>query len=127
MPTKSRKCPRAKKDMIVWKKAFYNQGMYRNRCLIKLRIKKGALVRLHNGVVLANRKCRAEAAYVIGTYSLLGRKLRKAEAYSSYDFSFTYKNKTKVKPRYKFNKHNRVCGSGIHFFRDKEDARNYIV
>lgn len=131
MKKKSRKCPKAAKDMVVWKKARlpFRDAYTHRYCLVKLKIKKGTLVWLRDPKLLFrnDRKCRAESAYVMGICSVKGKlyKNKSIVAHSGWDSSFLYEAKTTVVPVERFHKGPKVCASGIHFFLKKADAIHY--
>lgn len=128
MKKKSRKCPKATKDMVVWKKAQFLEGAG-GYCLVKLKIKKGTLVRLRssNAGCINDRKCRAASAYIMGVYSMKGRLYKNKVANSGWDRCFLYIAKTTVVPVERFHKGPGVCESGIHFFLKKNDAEKYTL
>ena len=49
------------------------------------------------------------------------------DCYSMYNRKFKYKKGQEVTPKHKFNDDTTVeCTSGIHFFKDKDEAKNYL-
>jgi hypothetical protein len=98
-------------DIIGWKKC--QEGV-----IVKLLIPAGAK-RSH----AFGRKCRAEYAEVLKLYKAKGKK----EATSVYDSDFKYKIGETVKPTEAWNEDfTNECGSGIHFFINREEAENHV-
>ncbi len=97
-------------DIIGWKKC--QEGV-----IVKLLIPAGAK-RSH----AFGRKCRAEYAEVLKLYKAKGKK----EATSVYDSDFKYKIGETVKPTEAWDEDfTNECGSGIHFFINREEAENH--
>ena len=46
---------------------------------------------------------------------------------SNYDYDFIYRPASIVQPKYKFDMDLGVCSSGIHFFLEYNDAKNYYL
>lgn len=94
------------KSIIGWKKCM-------NDIIVKLEIPKGAIVFCING-----KKCRTNKAKVLSIS-------RDRIARSIHDNSFTYKVGKEIEIK-DFNlMYNIECGSGIHFFKYKKDAKKY--
>ena len=96
-----------KKPMIGYKKCRYN-------IIVTLKIPKGSIVFSIN-----NDKCRTNKAKVIDIEGAA------VEAVSGYDPKFVYRRGKTIYPDDFDCRYNRECGSGIHFFRTKEEAEKY--
>jgi hypothetical protein len=104
--------------LVVWKKAFPARP-FRVHVLLKLE------VRGKRTATPIGRKCRAEAAKVLGVYSLEGGKLRTKTARSMHDVGFFYTVGKVVRVK-DYDDDIRVeCTRGIHFFQTFEEARDY--
>ena len=85
--------------------------------IVKLKIPKGAIVFSIN-----NHKCRTNIARVI---SIDGSKEKGLKIESNYDGNFVYEVGRLLSVK-EFNlMYNIECASGIHFFMNEEDAREY--
>ena len=72
------------------------------------------------------RKCRADKAVVLEIQDMAGEALEGVVARSSYDPLFTYEVGKTVEPREPFDDCRwNECGSGIHFFINRQEAVNY--
>ena len=72
------------------------------------------------------RKCRADKAVVLEIQDMAGEALEGVVARSSYDPLFTYEVGKTVEPREPFDGCRwNECGSGIHFFINRQEAVNY--
>ena len=97
------------KEIVGYKKCKNN--------IVKLKIPKGAIVFSIN-----NHKCRTNIARVI---SIDGSKEKGLKVESNYDGNFVYEVGRVVAVK-EFNlMYNIECASGIHFFMNGEDAREY--
>ena len=94
----------AEKDTVVYKKM-------KNGAVIELLLKKGTRFQISK-----SKKARAEFLYAIND----------VDYNSSYDKDFKKTNKSgeKIEPDF-FDKKYEECSNGIHFFFEKEDAKNY--
>lgn len=93
-------------SIIGWKKCVGN-------IIVELEIPKGAKVFCING-----DKCRTNKAKVVSiSYGNI--------AESFYDISFTYEVGKEIEIKDFNPNYNVECGSGIHFFKNKEDAKFY--
>lgn len=73
----------------------------------------------------AERKCRCDKAKVVSISALDGSAIECNEAYSWYDPSFVYRiGETVFVPNFDENRWN-VCGAGIHFFINRQEAVDY--
>lgn len=75
------------------------------------------------------RKCRASRAKVIAAETIRGGPIPDGVTFvSEFDIEFTYEvGKTHAPRDAPFNPDERaVCGSGIHFFRTKREAEEYV-
>lgn len=105
------------KKLIGWKKCF-SHGV---RVLVKLEIPKGAIVFSIN-----NNKCRTNVAKVLNITSLNGKE-KFDTARSTFDRMFQYKvGETVVEPNFNCQ-YNVECASGIHFFKTKAEAKQYML
>lgn len=104
-------------SFIGWKKALTNDH---NQVIIKLRIPENAKR------VCASHKCRASEVEVLGFETLEGEKLPDdTKVFSWWSNAYCYKIGM-AKPQYAFDLNPQIeCGSGIHFFLDREAAVNY--
>lgn len=93
-------------NIIGWKKCEDN-------IIVELEIPKGAVVFSINGC-----KCRTNRCKVLSISD-------GDTAYSTYDPSFTYKVGKEIEVEHFNLIYNVECGSGIHFFKNKEDAEFY--
>lgn len=118
-------------DMIVWKKAFNTKIKYNNyrepyyeHVIIKLKIPKDA------SVVFTPSKCRASRAIVLGFYPCaFGGEVYPLDitsAMSWYDHAFRYNLGEEIVPDCFNSNWRRTCSHGIHFFRNFDDAVNYV-
>lgn len=98
-----------KESMIGYKKCRFG-------IIVKLVIPKGAIVFSIN-----NFKCRTNRAKVIEISN--GENI----AYSNYNHSFTYKLRKEIEIEDFDLAYNVECASGIHFFKTREEAENYIT
>ena len=72
------------------------------------------------------RKCRADKAVVLEIQDLAGEALEGVVARSIFDSLFTYEVGKTVEPREPFDGCRwNECGSGIHFFINRQEAVNY--
>lgn len=128
------------KPMIGYKKAYISHGRYRScwsgdyelwypdRVIIKLEIPKGA----HVVAVGRPYKHRANRAKVLSiTYldgSPLSKKDKKKKVYAVHTRlnkrPFLYRNKQVIKIG-NFDKSDKTCSTGIHFFRSRQKAVDY--
>jgi hypothetical protein len=116
-------------DMIGWKKALIigaNFGIIGYEyVIVKLKIPKDATV------LFTPRKCRSNRAIVLGFYPCLyhGEELSKLDitsAMSWYDQSFTYNLGEEITPDYFDCDWRKTCSHGINFFRNFDEAVNYV-
>ena len=120
------------KDMIVWKKALtVTDPEHKRRTLytyepviVKLKIPKDA------EVLVTPTKCRANRAIVLGFYPCaLGREeyeLDMTSAMSWYDHSYKYHLGDELHPDYFDRNWRKTCSHGIHFFRNFDEAVQYV-
>lgn len=118
-------------DMIVWKKALNTKIKFNNYkepyyeyVIVKLKIPKDA------SVVFTPSKCRANRAIVIGFYPCAygGERyeLNLTSAMSWYNHSYRYNLGEEITPD-SFNPDwRKTCSNGIHFFRNFNEAVNYV-
>ena len=105
------------KKLIGWKKCF-SHGV---RVLVKLEIPKGAIVFSIN-----NNKCRTNVAKVLEITSLNGKEKFNI-ASSTFDRLFKYRvGETVVEPNFNCQ-YNEECAKGIHFFKTKKEAKQYML
>ena len=95
-----------KEPMIGYKKCRYG-------VIVTLKIPKGAIVFSIN-----NGKCRTNTAEVIDVEGI-------NEAVSVHDPTFVYRKGETIYPDGFDCRYNQECGAGIHFFRTKEEAKDY--
>jgi hypothetical protein len=101
---------------IGWKKAEY----YYKEVIVKLRIPASA-----KRSSSTTRKCRCSKAKVLEIYDLDGTIAEERSCYSSYDLNFNYKvGKTVTVADFDENRWNE-CSTGIHFFMNRQEAKNY--
>jgi hypothetical protein len=118
-----------KAAITVYKKTFFfAPGVYGYRSITILRLPKGAVVYTGQD---RDGKMRVNKARVIKTVSLseidglsTGHEI-KSEAHSHYCTGFKYRKGELVVPLCGFSMRNSTCGSGIHFFLSRKDARDY--
>ena len=118
-------------DMIVWKKVLvekikYNdyRDPYYEHVIVKLKIPKDA------AVLFTPTKCRANRAIVLGFYPCAyGGELYELDitsAMSWYDHSFKYNLGDELHPDHFDRDWRRTCSHGIHFFRNFDEAVQYL-
>ena len=108
-------------SFIGWKKCR-NHGTNNDDVIVKLEIPEDALRSSAVG-----RKCRASKAIVLEIQDIEGNKID-SKAYSTYEREqdFEYIAGEIVEPREPFNENRyEECGSGIHFFIDRQEAVDY--
>lgn len=108
-------------SFIGWKKALTTDPTGRqHEVIVKLRIPENA------ERVCASHKCRASEVEVLGFETLDGEKLPDdTKVFSWWSNSYCYKIGM-AKPQYAIDPNPQIeCGSGIHFFLDREAAVNY--
>lgn len=108
-------------SFIGWKKALTADSLgEQHEVIVKLRIPENA------ERVCASHKCRASEVEVLGFETLEGEKLPdNTNVFSWWNSYYRYKIGI-AKPMYEFDHNPQVeCGSGIHFFLDREAAVNY--
>lgn len=121
------------RNRIVYKKVYIREKnqvrTVRDRCdiIATLRIPKGAWVResidrVGNISILHLRKNRASKAKVLKLEQ--NNKLIN-KAHSGYNQRFIYQVGRIVVPKRAFNTRDIHCASGIHFFKHRQDAKNY--
>lgn len=122
--------PSRDEDMIVWKKTIvprtkvnFDSSFY-EYVVVKLKIPKDA------AVLFTPTKCRANRAIVLGFYPCAyggeEYELDITSAMSWYDHSFKYNLGEEIFPDC-FNPDWRItCSNGIHFFRNFDEAVNYV-
>lgn len=93
-----------------WKKCADDSHV---EVMVELEIPKWSVVFCING-----NKCRTNRARVLSIS-------RGDVAHSTYDFSFTYEVGQEIVIDDFDMSYNVECASGIHFFKDREDAENY--
>lgn len=101
-----------KEPMVGYKKCWRGT----KAVIVTLLIPKGAIVFSING-----NKCRTNVAKVIDIDDGL------EEAVSGYDKKFIYHKGKKVSPDHFDCAYNVECGGGIHFFRTREEAEDYMT
>lgn len=69
-------------------------------------------------------KLRADRAKVLNITSI-SKKTAHMLACSDYDPTYTYKPRTMIRPKLKFDLRFKTCASGIHFFMKRTTAVNY--
>jgi hypothetical protein len=115
------------KPMHVFKRVHNGENWV--RAIANLIIPAGALIYVapsafYMGQSADSRKMRASEAFV---HSLAtqrtGRMLQ--QAHSGYSCDFTYNVGATVKPELRFSKRAAQCDSGIHFFVNLADAKNW--
>lgn len=110
-------------SFIGWKKALTADSTGKqDEVIVKLRIPENAQR------VCASHKCRASEVEVLGFETLEGEKLPDdTVVFSWWNSYYIYKIGT-AKPMYAFDSNPQIeCGSGIHFFLDREAAVNYLL
>ena len=118
-------------DMIVWKKAFNTKIKYDvyhvphyEYVIVKLKIPKDA------AVLFTPSKCRASRAIVLGFYPCAyggeEYELDMTSAMSWYDRSFRYNLGEEISPDDFDRNWRKTCSHGIHFFRNFNEAVNYV-
>ena len=118
-------------DMIVWKKVLVEKFKYNNykepcyeHVIVKLKIPKDT------SVVFTPSKCRASRAIVLGFYPCAyggeAYELDMTSAMSWYDHSFKYNLGEEISPDCFDPDWRRTCGHGIHFFRNFDEAVQYV-
>ena len=109
-------CP-DKGAFVAWKQCNASGGMV----IVKLLIPEDAKRSSGTG-----RKCRADKAVVLEIQDIAGEALEGVVARSGYDPLFTYEVGKTVEPREQFDDCRwNECGSGIHFFINRQEAVNY--
>ena len=102
---------------VAWKKC----NMSDSSVIVKLLIPEDAKRSSGTG-----RKCRADKAVVLEIQDIDGEALEGVAARSLYDSLFTYEVGKTVEPREPFDGCRwNECGSGIHFFINRQEAVNY--
>ena len=102
---------------VAWKQCNTSGGMV----IVKLLIPEDAKRSSGTG-----RKCRADKAVVLEIQDMDGEALEGVVARSGYDPLFTYEIGKTVEPREPFDDCRwNECGSGIHFFINRQEAVNY--
>ena len=118
-------------DMIVWKKVLVEKIKHNNykepyyeHVIVKLKIPKDA------AVLFTPSKCRASRAIVLGFYPCAyggeEYELDMTSAMSWYDRSFRYNLGEEISPDDFDCTWRKTCGHGIHFFRNFDEAVNYV-
>ena len=119
------------KDMIVWKKALnlkvkfnnYKEPYYEH-VIVKLKIPKDAAILFTPG------KCRANRAIVLGFYPCAyggeAYELDMTSAMAWYDHAYRYNLGEEVLPDCFDHDWRKTCSHGIHFFRNFDEAVNYV-
>ena len=114
-------------EFIGWKKALAGNrnDCASEECIVKLLIPESA--KRSSGT---ERKCRCDKAYVLEVQTLDGTPMDASNiiVHSFYDFSFHYKVGETVSPDEKeaFDTDRWLtCGSGIHFFINRQEAVEY--
>ena len=118
-------------DMIVWKKVLvekikYNdyKEPYYEHVIVKLKIPKDA------SVLFTPSKCRASRAIVLGFYPCAyggeAYELDMTSAISWYNHSFKYNLGEEIVPDYFNSDWRKTCSHGIHFFRNFDEAVQYV-
>lgn len=119
-------------DMIVWKKALvpkikynnYYKEQYHEHVIVMLKIPKDA------AVVFTPSKCRASRAIVLGFYPCAyggeAHELDMISAMSWYDHSYKYNFGEEIIPDCFDRNWRKTCSHGIHFFRNFDEAVQYI-
>ena len=118
-------------DMIVWKKVLVEKIKYNNyrepyceHVIVKLKIPKDA------SVVFTPSKCRASRAIVLGFYPCAyggeAYELAMTSAISWYNNSFKYNLGEEIFPDCFNPDWRKTCSNGIHFFRNFDEAVNYV-
>lgn len=119
-----------KKDLKVFKSihctAPRNSSRYMNKAIASLLIKKGSVIhaKLEYLNDTANRKCRADSAYIQKMYDFYDDK-EITVGFSGWDSSFRYNTGKTVRPVGGFSYRPFICETGIHFFLQLQDALNY--
>lgn len=109
-------------EIIGYKKAIGTFGLSLEECIIKLRITEDALRSKAFG-----KKCRCNKAYVEEIYACNGPDVLITEAFSSRDRDFIYRIGEWVSVD-NFDTCPWIeCSTGIHFFENEEDAKNYVL
>jgi hypothetical protein len=120
-------------DMIVWKKALktelkrhgsrFNPEFY-EPVIVKLKIPKDA------SVLFTPKKCRASRAIVLGFYPCAyggeEYELDITSAMAWYDHSFKYNLGEEITPDCFDHDWRNTCSHGINFFRNFDEAVNYV-
>ena len=122
-------------DMIVWKKAFnpllkhhdfsiFDSGYYHEPVIIKLKIPKDA------AILFTPNKCRANRAIVLGFYPCAyggdAYELDMTSAMSWYNHSYIYNRGEEITPDCFDPDWRKTCSHGIHFFRNFDEAVQYV-
>ena len=118
-------------DMIVWKKAFNTKIKYDvyhvphyEYVIVKLKIPKDA------AVLFTPSECRASRAIVLGFYPCAyggeTYELDMTSAMSWYDHSFKYNLGEEISPDCFDRNWRKTCSHGIHFFRNFDEAVQYV-
>ena len=120
---KTKQCPKipmaypSEGSFIAWKKCFADE----KEVIVKLKIPDDA-----ERSSATCSKCRASKAEVLEIQTLDGEKLTNVTAHSRWDPKFIYIPGTIVSPEKRFCKDRfELCGSGIHFFLDRQEAVDY--
>lgn len=116
-------------SFVAWKKAIWKKDLNKKEeVLIKLQIPAKAKRSSGTG-----RKCRASAVKVLGFYDMNDNKLPDditVRAWYRDDFIYTVGKTVKSlslgKPEFNTNRWDE-CSSGIHFFMNKQEAKDYPV
>ena len=118
-------------DMIVWKKVLVEKIKHNNykepyyeHVIVKLKIPKDA------AVLFTPSKCRASRAIVLGFYPCAyggeTYELDMTSAMSWYDHSFKYNLGEEISPDCFDRNWRKTCSHGIHFFRNFDEAVDYV-
>lgn len=124
------------RDRIVFKKVYgpprKNNSGYSiapHELVAVLRIPKGTLMRIPHLDLFSeyqrrSMKHRAARAKVLRIENMRGEKWKHV-AYSRWSSSFEYRVGRIVRPTRGFSRGEQACASGIHFFFNKTQARNW--
>lgn len=124
--------------IVAWKHARLAANRT-ERVLVKLLIPLRAAIRCNGAAIgadslaevnsnglwplLHGHKCRAEAALVLGRFSMEGKRLAKdVKVTSHYAETFEYREGAWVKPEGGFNQSMEECEAGIHFYTTRRVA-----
>lgn len=109
-------------QFVAWKKCFTRNEHGTQYCIVKLLIPKDA--KRSSGTT---RKCRASKAKVLEFQTLEGHMLAgNIKVVSLFNTAFQYRVGHIVEPEYAFDEDRWIsCGSGIHFFLNRQEAVEY--